>query len=46
MVRLCENGVKKPIYYWEGEKNVGAQCDWCCFDHVNQQLTVRLTAKI
>ena len=22
---------------------MGAQCDWYCFDHVNQQLTVRLT---
>ena len=42
MVWLCENGVKKQIFNWEGETNVGAQCDWYCFDHVNQQLTGRL----
>ena len=42
MVWLCKNGVKKQIFNWEGEKNVGAQCDWYCFDHVNQQLTGRL----
>jgi hypothetical protein len=24
MVWLCENGVEKQIYNWEGEKNVGA----------------------
>jgi hypothetical protein len=45
MVWLCENGIKKQIYNWEGAKNVGAQYDWSCFNHVNQQLTVRLTTK-
>ncbi len=33
---------RQIIYNWDGEKNVGAQCDWYCFDHVNQQLTGRL----
>jgi hypothetical protein len=36
-----KNEMKQIIYNWDGEKNVGAQCDWYCFDHVNQQLTVR-----
>jgi len=34
-----KNEMKQIIYKWDGEKNVGAQCDWYCFDHVNQQLT-------
>ena len=34
--------MKQIIYNWDGEKNVGAQCDWYCFDHVNQELTGRL----
>jgi hypothetical protein len=37
-----KNEMKQIIYKWDGEKNVGAQCDWYSFDHVNQQLTGRL----
>ena len=44
MVWLCKSMELRNRYITGKEKkNVGAQCDWYCFDHVNQQLTVILT---